>query len=307
MSRRLPPLNALKSFEAAARHVSFKRASEELHVTQGAVSHQVKSLEEALGVKFFNRQPQGLVITSTGREYLNVVRNALDDIAAGTDKLLHRQRAGVLTVSVSPNFATKWLVHRLGRFAQDHPTIDLQIRASARLTDFAREDVDVTIRYNERPPDGLNCTRLYTEELFPVCSPELLRGPHPLKTPADLVHFPMLHLDHRHEWARWLENAGLNKAELTHGPVLNQASMVIDAAVDGQGVALARTALVARDLILGRLVRPLPLALPVSHAYWIVCPKAVAKLPKIIAFQQWLLCEVAEDIRKLSQPQSEFD
>src|SRR5947199_234104 len=199
MPRRLPPLNALKAFEAAARHESFTRAAEELCVTQGAVSHQVKALETELGLKLFNRERQRLVITEAGRAYLVVVRDAFDRIGDGTERLLQRQSGGALTVSTSLDFAA------------------------------------VT---------GVDPSR---------------------------------------------------------GPILNQASMAIDAAVDGQGVALARTALAAWDLIGGRLVRPFDLAMPVSYAYWIVCSKAVAKLPKIVAFSEWLLAEAAEDRRQLDR------
>ena len=299
--RRLPPLNALKAFEAAARHESFTRAAEELCVTQGAVSHQVKALEAELGLKLFNREPRRLVITGAGRDYLVVVRDALDRIAAGTDRLLQRQRAGVLTVSTSPNFASKWLVHRLGRFAEVHPTIDLRVSATLHHVDFAREDVDVAVRHGDGTAPGLDITRLYTEALFPVCSPGLLRGRHALRRPADLAHHVLLHLDDRQDWSRWLDAAGVKDADLSRGPVLNQASMVIDAAVDGQGVALARTGLAARDLIGGRLVRPFSLVLPVSYAYWIVCPKATAKLPKIVTFRNWLLAEAADDERLLGK------
>src|SRR6202163_4463424 len=147
MPRRLPQLNALKAFEAAARHESFTKAAEDLCVTQGAVSHQVKALEAELGVKLFNRERQRLVITEAGRSYLEVVRDALDRIAAGTERLLQRQTAGSLTVSTSPNFASKWLVHRLGRFAEAHPSIDLRISASLHHVDFAREDIELAIRH----------------------------------------------------------------------------------------------------------------------------------------------------------------
>lgn len=299
MSRRLPPLNALKAFEAAARHDSFTRAAEELCVTQGAVSHQVKALEETLGVKLFNREPQRLVITEIGRDYLDVVRDALDRIAAGTDRLLLKQTSGVLTVSTSPNFASKWLVHRLGRFIETHPTIDLRVSATLQHIDFAREEVDVAIRHQVGPADGLHNTELYKEELFPVCSPRLIEGQHPLKSPGDLIHHALLHLDDRQDWIKWLDAAGVTSVDLSRGPVLNQASMIIDAAVDGQGVALARTGLAAHDLISGRLVRPFPQALPVSYGYWIVCPKATAKLPKITTFRNWVLDEVAQELRML--------
>jgi LysR family glycine cleavage system transcriptional activator len=301
MPRRLPPLNALKAFEAAARHESFTRAAEELNVTQGAVSHQVKALEAELGLKLFNREPRRLVITAAGRDYLVVVRDALDLIAAGTDRLLQRQNSGVLTVSTSPNFASKWLVHRLGRFAEAHPEIDLRISATLHHVDFAREDVDLAVRHGDGTAPGLDITRLCTEELFPVCSPELLRGRHALRRPADLAHNVLLHLENRRDWSKWLDAAGAHDAGLSRGPVLKQASMVIDAAVDGQGVALARTGLAAHDLISGRLVRPFSLALPVSYAYWIVCPKATAELPKIVTFRKWLLAEAAEDARRLCE------
>jgi len=301
MARRLPPLNALKAFEAAARHESFTRAAEELNVTQGAVSHQVKALEDALGLKLFNREPRRLVITGAGRDYLGVVRDALDRIAAGTDRLLQRQSTGALTVSTSPNFASKWLVNRLGRFAETHPEIDLRVSATLHHTDFAREDVDIAVRHGEGNWPDLDVTRLYTEGLFPVCSPKLLRGRHALKKPADLAHHVLLHLEHRRDWSKWLDAAGVRDADLSRGPVLNQASMVIDAAVDGQGVGLARTGLAAQDLIGGRLVRPFALVLPVSYAYWIVCPKATAKLPKIVTFREWLLAEAAEDARRLKE------
>src|SRR2546422_6589578 len=172
MPRRLPPLNALKAFEAAARHESFTRAAEELCVTQGAVSHQVKALEAELGLKLFNRERQRLVITEAGRAYLVVVRDALDRIAVGTERLLQRQSGGVLTVSTSPNFAAKWLVHRLSRFAETHPEIDLRISASPHHVDFAREDIDLAVRHGDGTAAGLQVTQLCTEELFPVCSPK---------------------------------------------------------------------------------------------------------------------------------------
>ena len=299
MPRRLPPLNALKAFEAAARQESFTRAAEELCVTQGAVSHQVKALEAELGVKLFNRERQGLVITEAGRSYLAVIRDALDRIASGTERLLQRESTGALTVSTSPNFAAKWLVHRLGRFAESHPEIDLRVSASMHHVDFAREDIDLAIRHGDGTAPGLHVTRLCAEELFPVCSPKLIDGRTALREPADLKRATLLHTDTRQGWSKWLDAAGVNDVDLTRGLVLNQASMAIDAAVDGQGVALARTALAAWDLIGGRLVRPFAMGLAVSYAYWIVCPKAATKLPKIRAFTEWLLAEAAEDVRHL--------
>ena len=301
MPRRLPALNALKAFEAAARYESFTRAAEELCVTQGAVSHQVKALEAELGLKLFNRERQRLVITEAGRAYLIVVRDAFDRIASGTERLLQRQNAGALTVSTSPNFAAKWLVHRLGRFAEAHPNIDLRVSASLHHVDFAREDVDLAIRHGDGQAPGLHVTRLCAEELFPVCSPKLIASGNALRKLADLSRHTLLHVNDRHDWSKWLEAAGARHVDVSRGPVLNQASMAIDAAIDGQGVALARSALAAWDLIGGRLVRPFPVALPASFAYWIVCPKATAKLPKIAAFTDWLLAEASEDVRRLQK------
>ena len=304
MPRRLPPLNALKAFEAAARHESFTRAAEELCVTQGAVSHQVKALEVELGLKLFNRERQGLAITEAGRSYFEVIRDVLDRIAAGTERLLQRQSAGTLTVSTSPNFAAKWLVHRLGRFAESHPGIDLRVSASLHHVDFVREDVDLAIRHGNGEASGLHVTRLCAEELAVVCSPKLLEGRNGLRKPADLARHTLLHINDRTDWVKWLDRAGVGNVDLTRGPVLNQASMALDAAVDGQGVALARTALATWDLIAGRLVRPFKLSLAVPYAYWVVCPKATAKLPKIAAFREWLLAEAAEDRRRLSRLQT---
>jgi LysR family transcriptional regulator, glycine cleavage system transcriptional activator len=299
MLRRLPPLNALKAFEAAARHESFTRAAEELCVTLGAVSHQVKALEAELGIKLFNRQRQRLVITEGGREYLTVLRDAFDRIAVGTERLVQRQSAGVLTVSTSPDFAAKWLVHRLGRFAEAHPSIDLRVSATMHHVDFAREEIDLAVRHGDGNWTGLDVVRLCSEELFAVCSPKLLSGRNRVRKPADLLKFPLLHLDDRKDWAKWLDASGLPIAGVSHGPVLNRASMVIDAVVDRHGIGLARTTLAAWDLINGRLVRPFAQALRLSKTYWIVSPQATSMLPKIRACRDWLLAEAADDVSRL--------
>jgi LysR family glycine cleavage system transcriptional activator len=300
MRPRLPPLNALKSFEAAARHESFTRAAEELCVTQGAVSHQVKALEAELAIKLFNRERQRLIITEAGRDYLGVVRDALDRIAVGTERLLQRQSAGVLTVSTSPDFAAKWLVHRLGHFAEAHASIDLRVSAAMHHVDFAREDVDLAVRHGDGNWPGLDAVQLSSEQLFAICSPKLLSGRR-LGKPSDILKFPLIHLDSRADWSKWLRVAGIADDNARHGPVLNRASMVIDAAINGQGIALARTTLAAWELINGRLVRPFTEALRLSKTYWIVCPKATSNLPKIVTFRDWLLTEAAQDLRQLKQ------
>lgn len=301
MPRRLPPLNALKSFEAAARHESFTRAAEELCVTQGAVSHQVKALEAELGLKLFNRERQRLVITEAGREYLVVVRDALDRIAMGTERLLQRQSSGALTVSTSPDFAAKWLVHRLGRFSEAHPDIDLRISATMHHVDFTREEVDIAVRHGDGNWPSLDVTRLCPEELFPVCSPKLLDSRHRIKGPRDILKYPLLHIGNRRDWVSWLDAVGVEDAAVSQGPVLNRDSMAIDAAVDGQGFVLARTTLASWDLLTGRLVMPLPLSLKLPRTYWIVCPKVNSQLPKVTTFRDWLLAEVATDKRRLSK------
>ena len=298
MPRRLPSLNAVKAFEAAARSKSFTRAAEELFVTPGAVSQQVKALETELGLKLFNRERQRLVITEAGREYLAVVRDALDQIALGTERLTQRQRSGVLTASVSPDFAAKWLVGRLGRFAESHPEIDLRVAASDQRVDFAREDVDLAVRHGDGRWPELAVERLCDEQLFPVCSPKLIRGRKGALGAFDLLKFPLLRLDDWTNWGRWFEAAGVTTQAMP-GPVLNRASMLIDAAIDGQGIALARTALAALDLIHGRLIRPVHVSLGMPNTYWIVSPKTTARTPKIATFRQWLLAEAAEDARRL--------
>jgi LysR family transcriptional regulator, glycine cleavage system transcriptional activator len=299
LRRSLPQLNALRSFEAAARHQSFTRAADELCVTQGAVSHQVKALEAELGLKLFNRERQGLAITDAGHDYLAVVQDAFDRIALGTDRLLQRLHAGVITVSMSPDFAAKWLVSRLGRFAEAHPEVELKVSATMHHVDFAREDVDLAIRHGAGSWPGLDAVNLCAEKLFPVCSPALLGIQRGIHSPDDVLRFPLLHLNDRRDWSRWLEAAGAKGEGLLQGPILNHASMLIDAAIDGQGIALARTALAAADLITGRLVRRFQITLPVKNTYWIVCPKATSALPKIAAFRAWLLAEAAADARQL--------
>ena len=299
--RRLPPLNALKAFEAAARSQNFTRAAEELRVTQGAVSHQVKALEATLGIKLFNRERQRLVITDAGREYLGVVRDALDRIAAGTERVLQRQNSGVLTVSTSPDFAAKWLVYRLGRFAEAHPEIDLRVSATMHHVDFVREEVDVAVRHGDGNCGGLDAVRLCSEQLFPICSPNLLSGRNRIAKPSDLLKFPLLHLDDNKSWARWFEAAGIADVELPRGLILNRRSMLIDAAIDGQGVALALTTLAAWDLINRRIVRPFDIGLRLSRTFWIVCPKTSSTMPKIKTFREWLLAEAADDARRLKK------
>ncbi len=291
MARRLPPLNALRAFEAAARHLSFTKAAEELNVTQAAVSHQVKALEQHLGLKLFRRLNRALLLTEQGQMCLATAREAFDRIAEIAERLRASDARGTLTVSLLPSFAAKWLVPRLGRFRLAHPDIDVRVAPDERLVDFARDDVDVGIRYGEGRYPGLNTIRLLEEEVFPVCSPALGADGHPLRNPSDLAHQTLLHDEGHDGWRTWLLAADLPEIDPTRGPIFTDSSNLVQAAVEGQGVALARGALAAADLAAERLIRPFALSLPAAYAYYIVCPKATAETPKVKAFTTWLLAE----------------
>ena len=291
MARRLPPLNSLRAFEAAARHLSFTRAAEELHVTQAAISHQVKGLEEHLGRKLFRRLNRALLLTDDGQAYLPSVSRAFELLNEATHDLLTKQTPGPLTVSALPSFAARWLVPRLGRFRQQWPDIDLRIDPSAQLSDFSRGDVDVAIRYGRGKYPGLQTHWLMTEDIFPVCSPALLEGQHGLGEPQDLEDHVLLHDDGHGDWRTWLLAAGVANIDPARGPIFTDSGMLIQAAVTGQGVALARGVLAADELAAGRLVRPFSLSLPTEYAYYFVCPEDSAEQPKIAAFRDWLLTE----------------
>ena len=291
----LPSTGALRTFEAAARHLNFTRAAAELNLTQSAVSHQIRELETRLGSRLFDRVGRGLALSEAGRLYLPFARAALDQLQAGSEALRPAQRGVVLTVSVSPNFANKWLVPRLGAFTQAHPDIDLRISAVVQHVDFVGGGIDLAIRHGDGNWPELDVTRLCVEQIFPVASPALLASGPPLKRVEDLAGHVLLHDQSRDAWTEWLNRLGADPESLdtARGPIFSQASLAIDAAVAAQGVALARSALVALDLAAGRLVRPLLESLPAAFAYWIVCPKAVAKRAKIVRFRNWLLAEAA--------------
>ena len=300
MARWLPSLNAMRAFEAAARHLSFTRAAEELHVSQGAISHHVKTLEEQLDLKLFDRRPGGLALTEAGAAYLPVLRDAFDRLARGTADITQRRSANILTVSVSPNFATRWLVHRLGDFAAAHSDIDLRISAAMEHIDFAMGDLDVAVRHGDGHWPALHVTPLIREEVYPVLSPSLLeRGP-ALNEPNDLRHYTLLHDVSSRGWSAWLDKVGADKVDAEKGPFFNMTSLALDAAVTGQGVALARRALATQDLLAGRLLRPFGISLKSDRGYFIVCPEASADIPKIVRFREWLLAENQRDIKKLN-------
>jgi len=287
--RRLPPLGAVRAFEAAGRRLSFTKAAEELHVTQAAVSHQIRQLEAWLGLPLFRRGNRSVELTEPGRDYLAAASLALDLLAQATGRLVEREAGGQLAVSVLPSFAARWLVPRLGDFRERHPEIDVRIAASSDLVDFARDDVDLAIRYGSGGWPGLRAVRFLEEEIFPVCSPRLLQGARPLRVPADLAQHVLLHDDSEEDWRRWLVAAGVAGVDATRGPVIDDSSMVLQAAVDGQGVALTRSALAALDLAAGRLVRPFDVSLRSRFAYWLVAPERAFERPKVKAFVDWVL------------------
>ncbi len=298
MVRRLPPLNAIRAFEAAARHLSFTKAAKELFVTQAAVSHQIKALETALGVQLFRRFNRRLMLTDAGQAYLPPLREALDGIAAATERLRAAEETGALKVSVLPSFAAKWLLPRLSRFRERHPEFDVQVSANSALVDFARDQVDIAIRYGfGRYPDH-EVEFFMGDRIFPVCSPRLLAEGPPLQEPRDLRHHTLLHdadalATESESWRVWLEAAGVADVDASRGPGFSDSSMLLQAAIDGQGVALGRSALAALDLEAGRLVQPFGPSIPSNLNYFIVTPQGGGERPKARLFHDWLLEEAA--------------
>lgn len=301
MLRRLPPLNALRAFEAAARHLSFTKAAEELAVTPAAVSHQVKALEGQLGVALFRRLTRALSLTDAGQAGLPALREGFDKLGEGVERMRAHERAGVLAVSLEPSFAAKWLVPRLDRFRAAHPELEVRLDASDRLADFRRDNIDIAIRYGAGHYPGLKVDKLMSEEIFPVCSPRLLTGARPLKRPEDLRHHTLIHLDWDLQdvtaptWRMWLLAAGVQGVDFARGPIVSMKSLALQAAIEGQGVALASSVLVAGDLDAGRLVMPFDLSVcdPLDFAYHVVSPERSPDPPKIAAFRAWLLAEAA--------------
>jgi LysR family glycine cleavage system transcriptional activator len=297
MAARLPALSALRTFEAAARHLSFTRAADELHVTQAAVSHQIKALEEDLGVRLFPRLNRRLLLTDEGQLLMPAVRRAFDELAAGVERVRERRCGGTLTISSTPSIAANWLASRLGRFQALRPEFEIRLMATPRLVDFAREGVDCGIRYGFGAWPGLLAERLFGATLTPVCSPRLLDGPAPLKEPADLARHSLLHaLDDMDDWRLWLRAAGLTEIDPQRGPKFESMPLALQAAISGTGVAITRGPLADEALAGGLLVHPFALELPSECAYYFVVPELRASQPKIQAFRAWLLEEVAAAI-----------
>jgi LysR family glycine cleavage system transcriptional activator len=294
MSRRLPPLTALRAFEAAARHGSFARAADELAVTQAAISHQVRELEDWLGVPLFTRLHRGVRLSDAGERYLQSLTSAFDEMAQATSAVLEDSASSTLTVSAEPSFAARWLLPRLASFRERHPDIELDLDPSSDLVDFRSEAVDVAVRYGPGDWPEVETQRLIDIVAFPVCSPALMKGEHRLREPRDLRHHALLHDDTTDGWREWLALAGLSEVDGTRGYRFRDSVLTLDAAAAGQGVALGDNLLCAADLAAGRLVRPFADPVAPCHAYWLVAPAAHRERPGVAAFWDWLAQEMRQ-------------
>jgi LysR family transcriptional regulator, glycine cleavage system transcriptional activator len=292
MTARLPSLNGLRAFEAAARHLSFTQAASELNVTQTAISHQIRRLEEELGLRLFIRKNRALALTPQARDYLPGVRAAFNDLRLATDRLLHKEDDKVLTISTLASLAAKWLLPRLSAFQEAHPGIDVRITTSTGLVDFKSGGVDAAIRYGRGNWPGLRAEWLMADELFPVCSPKLVEGDKPLNCPEGLAHLTLLHTTggYDDDWRQWLTAAGL-PADISKYPGVSfdLIFMTVQAAIDGIGVAMGRTSYVQDDIAKGRLVVPFKIALPANAGFYLVSPEGRREAPKLAAFRQWMI------------------
>ena len=304
--RRLPSLNALRAFWAAARHGSFAAAATELHVTASAVSLQVRQLEDELGVKLFQRTPKGLVLSAQGAEILPGISDAFSQLQSTLIKNTSLDGVQTLTVSVAPSFATKWLLPRLDRFVSQNPDIDVRVLATMDLVDFNNEPIDLAIRYGRGHYPGLQSDLLMREAVFPVSSPKLLDG-RDLGDLAGLLRAStLLHDDSPDQdptcpdWKSWLRAAGIDDVDWQRGPRFNQSNFVLEAAANGLGLALAKASLVQGDLAAGRLVQIAATQTQIELAYFIVYPADRAGHPAAVAFRQWIAAEIAQEAEAIA-------
>lgn len=297
-TRKLPPLNSLRAFEAAARHLSFTKASEELFVTQAAVSHQIKHLEEYLGIKLFQRDNRQLRLTSEGSNYWPQINSIFEKLQTATEALYTDGASGHLNVSAPPTFAIEWLIPRIADFKEKHPDVDINISAQVveDEIDFFGEDIDVAIYFSTGPyKKGVFIRRLLNEYLVPVCSPQLINGEYPIRKPEDLRHHKLLHEDSHRDWLRWLEMVKFKELDLSKGTIYNRTLLVLQAAIYSQGVAIVQSILGQSELDSGRLIRPFDWPLPTNRAYDFACPEGNQDKPKIRAFMDWLKMRLEAD------------
>lgn len=299
MSRRLPPLTALRAFEAAARLGSFQRAAEELHVTAGAVSQQVKALEAMMSVALFHRRARSLVLSEAGKAYLPAISQAFDQVAQATRHCQAGLLSGLLKISVLPSFASGWLIRRLPDFRNRYPEIELVIDADLHFVDLARSDIDLAIRYSRGDFAGLQSRLLMPEDIYPVCAPQLLNAGRPLRQLNDLQRHTLLHAltpvsnEPWINWQPWLQEAGLASEALATGISFTDSSHLIQAAMQGQGVALGRSALIGDQLAQGQLVRPFAVSKRATHAFHLVWLGDEQPPPRSAAFIDWCLDQAA--------------
>jgi len=287
---RLPPLNALRAFEAAARHLSFSQAAEELHVTQAAISHQVKQLEVHLSLPLFRRSARGVKLTEAGQALLPVLREAFDAIAATVDRLGETRNVGALTVSLRPYFAVKWLAPRLTRFWQAWPQIALRLNHTTKTANLRGDEIDIAVWWGTGDWAGVESERLLRCDLTPVCSPALVHGPYPLTSPWALRWHTLLHEETDEDWRRWLTLAGVAELKPRKQLFIDDTNVRLETALKGQGVALTGRAFVADDLAAGRLVAPFDIDLE-RYGYFLVYPKGALAQPRIKAFRDWIFEE----------------
>ncbi|WP_027169092.1 transcriptional regulator GcvA [Mesorhizobium sp. WSM3224] len=304
MSKLLPGTRALRTFEAAARHLNFTRAADELGLTPAAVSHQIKEIEDQLGLVLFTRTSRTIRLTEAGNVLLEASVDALDLLNRAVTRARKMTRGtSLLKVTLDAQFATKWLMRRVDDFRKQRPGIELRFDITSKLREFDREDVDVGIRFGAGKYPGLCADRLFDNVIIPVCSPALLRAGPPLKEPRDLFHHTLAHIEWSRlgitwpNWRMWMAAAGVDDFDDSRTIVFDTSTDVVQAALDGIAVALADFAMVANDLSEGRLIRPFELGIKVApeFAYFLVYPEAVKDDERVIAFREWLLDEVAKD------------
>lgn len=288
--RRLPNLAALRAFEAAARHENFSRAAEEIHVTHGAISHQVRALEKELGVVLFARHGKRISVTPEGEQFAAVLRRALSDMAAAADALRADSRQRKLTVTALPSFAARWLSPRLGHFIERHPDLEVMLQSSNHLTDFVRESVDVGIRFGKGNYPGLAVEKVMDDYFYPVASPRFNGGKLP-RTPQKLAQSTLLRCEGE-PWTPWFRAAGLDCPEPVRGLIFQDSSMLVRAAAEGHGIALARHAIAITELQSGELVRLTDVTIECPQSYYLVCPPGALQKPQVQAFRDWLFAEV---------------
>ena len=287
---RLPPLRSFRVLEAAARHQNYTRAADELHLTHSAVSHQIHALEESLGVRLFERSGRQMRATETGRQLAHDVRATLDSLAAAVERVRGGDAANSITVSVLPSFAAAWLVARLGGFLERHPHVELRLESTTALADFRNDGVDVAIRYGHGNYEGLENIKLFDDEVYPTLSPKLRRSAR-VRSPADLARVPLLRIRNQ-PWAPWFAAAGVSLPEPRKGPVFNDSELALQAAIQGQGVVLARGSLAAAKLRAGVLVAPFKQRIASPQTCWLVYPPQHGRKPSVQLFRDWLIEEV---------------